>query len=124
MTQTKQKMQALGYVFDSTDYELTAPFQVEGMWEFPISLMDVSVIGWGKKDMAVIKEKTLEYVEAAKEKQLPYFVLNFHDIYFSETYPFHYQWYQWLIQYFKEQNHEFINFKQAIVELESCIKAI
>ena len=115
---TKSIMQELSFAFDSTDYELKAPFKIKKMWEFPISIMDVSIIGLGKKKSADIKKKTLSIIASAEEKKLPFFTVNFHDIYFADTYPFHKEWYQWLIGYFKEKNYEFVNFNQAITELE------
>lgn len=111
---TLNYMSTIGYSFDSTTYELTSPYRVNGMWEIPISLMDVSL--GIDTTFTYKKEQTKLIYEKALEKDLPYFVINFHDSYFSIAYPSMKKWYEWFLT-IVAQNHTFTNFEAAICEL-------
>lgn len=111
---TLKNMSNLGYSFDSTTYELRPPYQVGTMFEFPISLMDVSLGIDSNLDEK--KKKSLEIYKNACRKDIPYFVVNFHDNYFSEAYPSMKAWYAWFLKQLA-QNHAFISFEEAVGEL-------
>lgn len=115
---TKSLMEKLGFIYDSTDLDIRSPYQVSEMWEIPISVMDASLIGYGKNNAPEIKKKTLSIIEEAEQKKLPFFVVNFHDVYFSEGFPYHHEWYKWLINYLSSRSFEFITFKQAVHQLK------
>jgi len=104
----------LGYSYDSTTYEVRAPYRVNAMWEFPITLMDVSLGIDSSLDEK--KQKSIEKYEEAINNNLPYFVLNFHDSYFSTAYPSMKAWYEWFIRFLAQQQ-TFISFEDAIHEL-------
>lgn len=111
---TLSDMSDIGYPFDSTTYALQAPYKVNGMWEFPISLMDVSL--GIDTSLQETKDQSLRIYHQAIEKKLPYFVLNMHDNYFSAAYPAMKEWYEWMLDYLADK-HDFVSFKGAINEL-------
>lgn len=111
---TLNLMDKLGYSFDSTEYIISNPYKIGNMWEIPISLMDVTLgIDSSKKQK---QSKTLEIYNKALDKKINYFVINFHDLYFSESYKSMKNWYEWLVTFLSDK-HEFIDFKTAISEL-------
>lgn len=111
------KMQAdAGYLFDSTDYGLNKPYRVGNMWEFPLSLMDAYLLADSENDLEDVKRKTLDALHAAEEKQLPYFMLLFHNP--SRAFLDAWNWYQWVVRYLSANGYEFISFKDAVDELE------
>jgi len=107
---------SLEYEFDSSLYELKNPFSVEQMIEFPVSMMEVYMIKYNEMNFEDVKERTIDRIQSAKERGLDYFTVIFHDHHFSESFPLHKKWYEWLIDYFKGKNYEFVNFAQAIDE--------
>ena len=112
-------MSQLGFLYDSTDYFMEAPRMIGDMWEIPISVMDAGFISHYSNDMDLLKERTAEKINEALKKDLPFFVINFHDIFFNEGYPDFYKWYKWLIPFLAERDMEFINFSQAVKELNA-----
>jgi hypothetical protein len=111
---TLRNMDELGYHFDSTTYEVAAPRKIGSLWEFPITLMDVSLgIDSGLEGM---KRQSMAIYEQALAAEIPYFVLNFHDNYFSESYTGLRAWYIWFLG-FLSQKHDFINFDEARIIL-------
>lgn len=111
-------MSQLGFRFDSTDYFIEQPRMIGKMWEIPISVMDAGFISHFKNDADELKTRTAEKINEALEKDLPFFVVNFHDIFFNEGYPDFLSWYKWLIPYLAER-FEFINFSDAVTELNA-----
>ena len=109
----------LGFLFDSTHYNLDQPFKVGNMWEIPIAYMDADRINHGVNDFEEIKQKTLERIEEANASNVPYFVINFHDVYFTNGYKHHLNWYKWIIPFLIEKGYEFTTFKEAVNELSS-----
>lgn len=115
---TLDNMEKLGFVFDSTVSGLIPPFRIGSMWEIPISVMDVDIVPpAGGGNIKEIRKKTKALIEEAQEKQLPYFVINFHDVYFSGGWPLHRQWYTETVDILKSKGLEFVSFKQAVEEL-------
>ncbi|MBW7891567.1 MAG: hypothetical protein H3C48_11200 [Chitinophagaceae bacterium] len=112
---TLEHLSSIGYLFDSTTYELRNPYPVGGMVEFPVSVMDVSVVKG--KDFNKIRERTLAVINTALQKDLAYFTVIFHDIYFDKGYSLFADWYTWLVEYFHKQGMQFISFRQAIQEM-------
>ncbi len=115
-------MEKIGFLFDSTYYTTESAkyyaadsaFLQGNIWEIPINIMDAGFISNNEKDLIEIKIKTLAKIQKAENNNQPFFVINFHDLYFSDAYPVYKQWYEWLISYFLEQNYEFIDFIQAL----------
>ena len=104
-----------GYDFDSTDYGLEAPYKVGSMWEFPLSIMDAYVLREYDNDMGIVKKKTLAMLEEAESKNLPYFVILFHNL--SPIFPDYNEWYEWLILRLESRGYKFISFRKAIIEI-------
>lgn len=115
--QTLEHLAAIGYCFDSTVRGLINPYKIGSMWEFPLTLMDVDYLRQGKNDLAVLKKKSMDLIAAALDKNIKYFTINYHDVYFSERYPDHYHWYVWLVKTLKNNHFEFTTFSQATMEL-------
>lgn len=117
---TLHLMEKLGYLFDSTHNYIGAPFKQGNIWEFPISVMDVDVISFYDRNVDSARQKTIARLNEARQKRLPFFVVNFHDLYFSEGYPVHREWYFWLIEFLKEEGMMFTNFTEAIKWMEAA----
>lgn len=115
---THKIMDQLGFLYDSTEYSLKKPYRIGNMWEIPIGFMDAGNISHGKNNLKSIKNKTISILKKAEQQQLPFFVINFHDVFFSEAFPYHYQWYHWLIEYLIMDKYEFISFVDAVKYLD------
>ena len=112
-----------GYSFDSSDYEIKDPYKVHEMWEFPLHIMDGYIIENNGKYQNITlnraRELTLERIQKAKDLDLKYLNILFHDRYFDRSFKAWKDWYIWLIAYLKEQGYEFISFNDAMAELEN-----
>jgi hypothetical protein len=118
--ETLNIMDKAGFLFDSTIYEQVEPYRSGKMWEIPISVMDAGFLSPLKNNLDELKRKSIALIE--KSAGNSFFVINFHDIYFSDGYPDFKEWYSWLIQYFAERNFEFINFHQAVQSLNNPVR--
>ncbi|MDD3106301.1 MAG: hypothetical protein PHP65_00650 [Bacilli bacterium] len=120
---TFRNLAKIGYIYDTSlfnkiEIELINPYKVNAMWEFPLHIMDGYVIKEG--DIEQSKKTTTKIIEMAKQSNISYLTLLFHDRYYNDKqYPVYKEWYEWVIQYLKNQNYEFISYKDAIKELES-----
>ena len=112
-----------GYIFDSSIDEIKAPYKLNSMWEIPISIMDVSLVNNAQlnQDISLWKENTIKRLELAESNIIPFFVVNFHDLYFSDTFPVIKEWYMWLIEMLKSKKFQFITFKEAVIELNKNV---
>ncbi len=110
-----------GYLYDSSINSIMKPFRVNRMWEIPISIMDASLVENAQlnQDLSIWKQNTLKHIEKAKEKKLPYFVINFHDVYFSDEFPIIREWFVWVVNLLRDENHQFITFEEAVNELNN-----
>ncbi len=117
---THSLLAAAGYQYDSTEYRIANPYLVQpGLWSFPIGVMDCYAVTPENESLEMGKVYTLKLLEEAKEKQLDYFVVNFHDLYFDDKgYSSYKEWLIWLVDYLKEQGHTFTDFETAITELQ------
>lgn len=111
---THYYMAETGYLFDSTQYGLFDVSKVNNMYIFPISIMDVSVLSQSYNNLEVVKESTLKLLKEAERRHLDYFVINFHDNYFSELYPDHKAWFIWLINLLQTKEYEFTDFYKEV----------
>jgi hypothetical protein len=121
--QTFKMLADCGYKYDSTEFAYKNPYKIGGMWEFPFQIMDGWVIENGRRWQSVnlkgAKELTVKIIDEAHKHDLKYLGVDFHDRYFSHSFSTWLQWYMWLIEYLKKNNIEFVNYNQAIAELES-----
>lgn len=116
-----------GYIYDSSIEKITLESKMNNMWEIPITIMDVSLVENAQlnQDIETWKSNTIKRLESAEVEQLSYFVINFHDLYFADTFPVMKEWYIWLIDLLKSENYQFITFEDAVDELnETAIKLL
>lgn len=120
---TFDKFEQTGYVFDTSEFnknelEIKAPYKVGNLWEFPLHIMDGYIMPFG--DVEKGKVNTIHAIEQAESKGMPYCTILYHDYqYNAKTYPDEKEWYDWLLNYLKGQNYEFISYEDAITELEA-----
>ncbi|MES2762079.1 MAG: hypothetical protein V4677_07730 [Bacteroidota bacterium] len=119
---TFTNMAKSGYQFDSSEMSFKAPYKIGTMWEFPFQIMDGYIIEkpkqWQSKNFAQSCDETKKIIDKVVDLNLPYLGIDFHDRYFSDAHKTWKDWYMWLIEYLAKQNIEFVNFKQAVKELE------
>lgn len=119
---TFAKFARAGYMYDTSEFnkhelDIKAPYKVENMWEFPLHIMDGYIIPFGNLEQG--KKNTIEAIQKAEEKKVPYCTILYHDYQYNEkTYPDEKRWYDWLLGYLKKKNYEFISYEDAILELE------
>ncbi len=122
--QTFKLLADCGYKFDSTEHSFRNPYKVGNMWEFPFQIMDGWVIENGKRWQSVnlkqSKELTVKIIDEAHQNNLKYLCIDFHDRYFSHSFNTWLNWYMWLVEYLKQNKIEFVNYTQAITELEKA----
>jgi hypothetical protein len=118
---TFKKMSDLGYLFDSSEFnkvslDLKEPYRIGLLWEFPLYLMDGYFLKGNLKDS---KTKTVQTINAARDKNLEYFTFLFHDYLFNDNlYPKHAAYYKWFVNYCETEGLSFISYRDAIHELE------
>jgi hypothetical protein len=119
---TFTNMAKAGYSFDSSEMSFKVPYKIGNMWEFPFQIMDGYIIEkpkqWQSKNFNQCCDETIKIIDKCVDLNLPYLGIDFHDRYFSDSHKTWKDWYMWLIEYLSSQNIEFVNFKQAIKELE------
>lgn len=119
--QTFSRLDDAGYGFDSTEFNketgtcVKSPYKVGNMWEFPVCVMD----SYLPYNFEKAKQMTLDAFSKAQNNNMEYFTVLLHDPHFSEEYKVYKQWYEWLVAYIKDNNYQFVSFKEAIMELEN-----
>lgn len=110
------------YVFDCSIVKMVDPFKIDSIWEFPLQIMDASIIEgnrrWQSKSLDQSIEATKRILDEAFDKGLNYFTILFHDTYFSDSFKTWKEWYIWLVKHLRDSNLEFISYCDAIKELE------
>jgi len=120
---TFDNLSSLGYLYDSTILKDRNPYKKNGMWEFPLHIMDVNIFQregkrYTSKTLNEYKQITIDRIEELKQKNIKYMTLLFHDRYFDNSFAIWKEWYIWIIEYLKSGDYEFISYKDAIKELE------
>jgi len=119
---TLEFLNKIGYVFDSTEMEMKNPYKIGNMWEFPLHVMDGKICSdgarWQNRNLDEMRQLTMNYLKLAMETDISYFTLLFHDRYFSDEYKTLKAWYVWFVTYCRESGIDFLNYRDAIVELE------
>lgn len=116
------KMADVGYLFDTSQFckmhvELSKPYKVANMWEFPLHVMDGYSFKPGSLEKAKLDVK--KALQDAQDKQLEYFTFLFHDYqYDSRNFPEEKEFYEWFIDYCCEKGYKFINYRDAMHELK------
>ena len=120
---TFPNMAKTGYSFDSSELSFNKPYKIGDMWEFPFQIMDGYIIQkpkqWQSKSFIQCCDNTKKIIQKSFDLNLPYLGIDFHDRYFSKSHQTWVDWYMWLIEYLKSQQIEFVDFKEAIIELEN-----
>jgi hypothetical protein len=120
--QTFKMLADCGYTYDSTEFSYRNPYKIGNMWEFPFQIMDGWVIengkSWQSVNLKKAKEITLGIIDKAEKENLKYLNVDFHDRYFSHSFNTWLNWYMWLIEHLRKNKIEFVNYSQAIAELE------
>ena len=116
---TYEKYDSLNYDYDSSVLGILKPFKVGGLWEIPISIMDSCLVNdfQNNFDLNQWKKAAMEKLELAQKNNLPYFVINVHDLYLSDNYPTIKQWYFDFIGYLIQSNFQFTTLQEACSEL-------
>jgi len=120
---TLEKLEKIGYVFDSSLYSIKNPFRIgEGnMWEFPLHIMDGYIILRGKKWQSLKLKEVIDItkrkIEDYCESGIEYLTILFHDRYFSESFRTWKEWYIQIVEYLKSNGFKFISYRQALEEL-------
>ena len=112
-----------GYIFDSTLYKFQNPFKIGNLWEFPLHIMDSYLFhknsNWQNQTLEQAKNATKRKIDEASKKDIKYFTILFHSRSFNNSFISWKKWYIWLIDYLKNNGFEFINYREAIRELEN-----
>ena len=120
---TYQMLAKAGYTYDSTEHAFKNPYKIGNMWEFPFQIMDGWIIenykSWQSINFEKAKENTIKLIDKAADMNLKYLGIDFHDRYFSHSFKTWLNWYMWLVEYLKNNGIDFVNFNDAIKELES-----
>lgn len=108
----------IGYLFDSTIFKPENCFKENGLWEFPLHIMDCTIF-CGSRPYQVLnleqaKEKTKRIIDTLASRGIKYFTVLFHDRYFCDAYSSWRDWYVWLIRHFKKNGVEFVGYLQAV----------
>ncbi|MDQ3047213.1 MAG: hypothetical protein M3R27_06660 [Bacteroidota bacterium] len=119
---TLKFMEQSGYTYDSTENSFRNPYKIGNMWEFPFQIMDGWVIDKGKRwqnqTLQQAKDTTLKLIDEAHQNNLEYLGVIFHDRYFSDSFKTWKNWYIWMVEYLSANKIQFVNFGQAISQLE------
>jgi len=121
---TFKALSNLGYTYDSTEFDknsgylIKSPYKVNNMWEFPLTIME----GYLNEkplteNLEHMKKRTLEIIKLAKDKNVNYITILFHDYMFTNMYSCYKSWYEWLIDYLCKNDFDIISFTDAIGEL-------
>ncbi len=119
--ETLKYLERAGYTFDSSFPEMTSPYRVGGLWEFPLHIMDGHILcrnaRWQNQTMEQTRDATKAIVEKAFKLGIEYFTVLLHDRYFSDSFKTWREWYIWLIQYLRNNGLSFSSYDEAVKEL-------
>lgn len=119
---TFDKFANAGYAYDTSQFnkkklDLKMPYKIGSMWEFPLYIMDGYIMPFG--DFETGKKNTINAIQQAEKAGMPYCTILYHDYQYNHrTYPAEKAWYDWLLEYLKENKYQFISYEEAILELE------
>jgi len=119
---TFECLNSVGYLYDATEIGLKNPYRIGNMWEFPIQIMDSYLMceksSFQCNTLQDAKQITIDRLNEAERKNLNFFSILLHDIYFDNAFLTWKEWYIWVIEYLSTNGYEFISYKKAILELE------
>ena len=115
-------LEKANYLYDSTPQGFLNPYKFKNMWIFPLQIMDGWELNGDKRfqsrSFQEAKLETLSKIERAKKEKLTHLSILFHDRYMSSSFVSWKKWYMWLIDYLKDEGHQFVTHKEAIQEFE------
>ncbi len=118
---TFEYMEQVGYTYDSSEIGFKNPYKIGKMWEFPLQIMEGWIFYQGNRYQSVnleeAKKLTLIEIEKAKQLELKYLNILFHDRYYHDSFDTWKKWYNWLIRYLKSEGFEYTTYNQAMEEL-------
>jgi len=110
-----------GYLFDASEYKFKPPYKFKDIWEFPIHIMDSSIIHgetqYQVKTLEQAKNETIACIGRAEMANFQYLHIVTHDIYFSVSFKTAKAWYIWLVEYLVSNEYEFIDYSEAVNRL-------
>lgn len=121
-TFTISKMKDIGYLYDCSEYSDREPYFKDGIWEFPIQIMDTYFFyknGLLTTDWETALKDSISKIEKAKQEGKEYFSILFHDVYYTNNFGRIKKWYEALMLYLVENKFEFIDYRNAIKELQN-----
>jgi hypothetical protein len=120
---TLKNLELAGYAFDSSEENLTAPYKIGQMWEFPLQIMDAYIFyrgrPWINTTFDQARQISIEMLQRSEREKIPFFTILFHNNFFSPAYLHMEQWYRWLIHHARENRFEFIDYLDAVKEMET-----
>lgn len=113
---TMDYINKIGYSYDGTLYEIKNPYWLTNtLLEIPIHIMDGWIILGNKRYQTTTfeqaKELTMRKIDYLIQNQINYISILFHDRYFSNSFITWRKWYEWLIEFLKENSFTFISHK-------------
>jgi len=118
---TFKNIEKSGYCFDATEHGFKNPYKIGNMWEFPLQVMDGWVMNENKsyqiRNFEETKTYSLDKLKKAREADLKYFSILFHDRYFCKSFVTWKNWYCWFVEYLLNEGYEFTTHQEAIKEL-------
>jgi len=118
---TFDNLSKCGYIFDSTEYGINKHHKISEMHEFPLHIMESYELEAGKKWQSKTTQEAVETaigkIKEAEEKGIEYLTILFHDRYFDHSFQSWKNWYIDITNYCKAQGYEFVNYKQAILNI-------
>jgi len=111
---TNSILDQVGFKFDSSEMAIKSSYTLGKIHKIPISIMDSGILSMDASSPKAAIEYTKKLISKAESAQLDYFVINFHDLYFSKIFKSYYDWYCWLIDYLFGHGLEFTTFNTEI----------
>jgi peptidoglycan/xylan/chitin deacetylase (PgdA/CDA1 family) len=119
---TIRSLADLGYRFSSNTFDWRGPELIEGIYDFPVHIMDGLLFRkngrWTECSFLQSVEETNDLLLAAQKDGIRYFQVLFHDVYFSRAYKDIQKWYVWLIEHLEHEKVQLIDFYSALKEME------
>lgn len=112
---------AAGFTYDSSIRGDGPAVRHEGLWSFPVHLMDSDVMNCGRRYQAVSApeavKSTRRRIEALRASNVDYLSILFHDHYFSKSHEAWHDWYCETLTWAFAQGYSFCSYEQAVDEL-------
>ncbi len=123
---TYEYMAQAGYLFDATQYGLGEKHsKIEQMYEFPLHIMDGYEIETNRQWQTIKTEEaiknTIKKIARAEEQGIEYLSILLHPKYFDNSFNTWNLWYKGVVDYCKEKEYDFVNYRQAreeVIQLE------